>query len=650
MSSKFKKKHVDSLKSHNTSWNSPLSVIVHIDLDAYYAQCEQVRLNLPDTTPVVCRQWDSLIAVNYPARKFGIKRGDTISIAKTKCPDLKAPHVATFKKGETKWQWHENPNQQNYKVSLDPFRLKSRQIFRVFKQYCSVIEKASIDEAFFDLGEYVYDKLMSMFGKEFEVLMDKEDELPKCPTLESLQQLGLDWEGMLVDDDKEEIFDWDDICIIIAAQRVSEIRSALYKSENITCSAGIARNKILAKLGSGANKPNKQTIVTTSTIFKFLQQFSLTDMWGMGGKFGESVITALNIPNDLENSMEYLQSLDLSTMKARLGVTEGQRVYNLVHGLECSELVTRTDVKSMQSVKQFQSSALKSIDDCKQWIKVFSADLANRVLELDEELDKPIRPKTVVLGHGSYGDSTSKQAAFKNTMNKNLNFDQYYEVLLEAGLNLLKQVESKKKLIPCTMMRMAVSNMEKVGGGGASQSIDGFFGKSSLFSPSTSKDKIEKSEKPDKDENEKEKDEPRITESAPHLHLHSHLPVESEHEPKVVPPHEPQLDEPPSIDLAESEPDNEDEGDDLFVTEDTLIKCERCKKDIPNRQVDEHRDWHFAIDLQQRERMQQQQQVETQTHKRKQQQANNPSPSFKKQKPSKSSNDQSILKFFQKKK
>lgn len=35
---------------------------------------EQVRLGLPDDVPIICAQWNSIIAVNYPARKFGIKR------------------------------------------------------------------------------------------------------------------------------------------------------------------------------------------------------------------------------------------------------------------------------------------------------------------------------------------------------------------------------------------------------------------------------------------------------------------------------------------------------------------------------------------------------------------------------------------------
>lgn len=47
------------------------------DLDCFYAQCERVRLGLPEDISLALLQWNSVLAVTYPARKFGIKRGDS---------------------------------------------------------------------------------------------------------------------------------------------------------------------------------------------------------------------------------------------------------------------------------------------------------------------------------------------------------------------------------------------------------------------------------------------------------------------------------------------------------------------------------------------------------------------------------------------
>lgn len=69
--------------------SNPLRVVAHLDIDGAYArrlllrdrmrkltfsEFEQVRLGLPDHVPLICAQWDSIIAVNYPARAYGIKR------------------------------------------------------------------------------------------------------------------------------------------------------------------------------------------------------------------------------------------------------------------------------------------------------------------------------------------------------------------------------------------------------------------------------------------------------------------------------------------------------------------------------------------------------------------------------------------------
>ena len=51
-----------------------MRVILHLDLDCFYAQVEHVRLNIPQDEPLAVQQWGSLLAVNYPARVFGVKR------------------------------------------------------------------------------------------------------------------------------------------------------------------------------------------------------------------------------------------------------------------------------------------------------------------------------------------------------------------------------------------------------------------------------------------------------------------------------------------------------------------------------------------------------------------------------------------------
>ena len=94
----------------------PLRVIALCDSDAFYAACEQVRLGIDPSHPLVVRQWDALIAVNYPARKFGITRMIHWRDAMKKCPELIIVHVATYKEGDEAPGYHDNPDTATHKV------------------------------------------------------------------------------------------------------------------------------------------------------------------------------------------------------------------------------------------------------------------------------------------------------------------------------------------------------------------------------------------------------------------------------------------------------------------------------------------------------------------------------------------------------
>src|SRR4051794_25356572 len=87
------------------SVSCPLRCIALIDYDAFYAQCEMVRLGVAETQPLAVQQWQGLIAINYPARDFGLNRHVTVTEAKTKCPEIIVQHVATWREGDDNWAY-----------------------------------------------------------------------------------------------------------------------------------------------------------------------------------------------------------------------------------------------------------------------------------------------------------------------------------------------------------------------------------------------------------------------------------------------------------------------------------------------------------------------------------------------------------------
>jgi DNA polymerase eta len=129
---------------------NPLRVISLCDSDAFYAACEQGRLGVEPDKPLVVRQWDALIAVNYPARKYGISRMDNWKDAVAKCPELVVVHVATYGEGDKEPIYRDNPDTSIHKVrganltlvgsegdiqiSLDFYRRESIKILSILKE------------------------------------------------------------------------------------------------------------------------------------------------------------------------------------------------------------------------------------------------------------------------------------------------------------------------------------------------------------------------------------------------------------------------------------------------------------------------------------------------------------------------------------
>jgi DNA polymerase eta len=76
---------------------------------------------------------------------------------------------------------------------------------------------------------------------------------------------------------------------------VADLRDAVRRELGYSCSAGIAHNKILAKLASGMHKPSQQTVVTLDCVPALMVQLPIPKLRQLGGKFGEEIMATLGI-------------------------------------------------------------------------------------------------------------------------------------------------------------------------------------------------------------------------------------------------------------------------------------------------------------------------------------------------------------------
>jgi DNA polymerase eta len=121
------------------------------------------------------------------------------------------------------------------------------------------VEKASIDESFLDLSSLVKKKLLERYPKLClpPPYNDSSYPLPSAPSFTFSDENGA-IVPLSKGESEEDPVDWDDIIMSLAAEIIRDIRKEVEEKLGYTCSAGIARNKMLAKLAAGWKKPNQQ--------------------------------------------------------------------------------------------------------------------------------------------------------------------------------------------------------------------------------------------------------------------------------------------------------------------------------------------------------------------------------------------------------
>lgn len=505
--SKYRWKDLIQLKSKGEAYKSPLSVLCHIDVNCFYAQVEAIRCGYSRDDPVVCVQWNSIVAVSYAARKYGVSRMTTIQEALKKTDKLIPIHTAVFKKGEDFWQyhdgwgpWNEDKNKKlpssDYKISLDPYRRESRKIFKIFTEYCDLAEKASVDEVFLDIARLCLQSLMCseqlIAGKEnhptIQLLQsqfrdetyDRSEFLPPVPKeLKELKFIG----DVYNPDNVPLIEDWDDVLFALGSRIAQEIRDEIKTSLGYTTSCGLASTKNICKLASNFKKPDAQTIIKNSCVNSFLDhgKFEITSFWSLGGILGKLLIQILKLPEQGSNrcvreSWPTRDSLATCLRKACKESEHGSssvidssraneiadKLYDLVRGQHRVAVTPQTIVKSMMSNKNMTGQACSSLADCFSWLEVFAGELAGRVHELQQEYDKVIVPRTIhILVRTKSGDSRSKSGPFIQNGPRINSQD-----LLKTGAKLVAELDAKfargkeDAFYPLLNINMSISNLD----------------------------------------------------------------------------------------------------------------------------------------------------------------------------------------------
>jgi len=134
-------------------------VIMHIDLDAFFAACEENRRPELKGKPVVVGadpkkgEGRGVVSTcNYPARKYGIHSGMPITWAYRRCA------YAVF-----------------LPVDMALYGKTSRRVMHLFKKYAKKFEQTSVDEAFLDVSNLGYEKTEKLSREIKKELREREN-------------------------------------------------------------------------------------------------------------------------------------------------------------------------------------------------------------------------------------------------------------------------------------------------------------------------------------------------------------------------------------------------------------------------------------------------------------------------------------------
>ncbi|KAJ1360967.1 hypothetical protein KIN20_020102 [Parelaphostrongylus tenuis] len=366
-------------------------VVGLIDMDCFYAQVEQRERPELWNTPVVVVQHagegtpGGVLAVSYEARPFGVKRGMMIPEAKAKCPDL---NICFVPQGE-----HID------KADIQKYRDASAEVFDVLNSFDDriVVERASVDEAFLDLTEMVDQKIVEFGAQSLlnDLLSNVSSALPTTHLAD-----GTDKNDDEKYDRESRIRDWlrvhcakdvSNLRLAIAAHTIEQMRAAIREGTQFFCSAGVANNKMLAKLVCSRHKPRQQTVLPFEFVNAIFVETPIDEVRMLGGKLGHAIQNRFAI-----KTMADLAEIPSEIIELHF---EGQAqwIHQLAKGHDNEPVKRRDSQLSIAVSKNFPGkNALKTTAEVRSGLKDCRKNFRNALLLIKLRINE--LQKNVVFG------------------------------------------------------------------------------------------------------------------------------------------------------------------------------------------------------------------------------------------------------------
>jgi DNA polymerase-4 len=230
---------------------------------------------------------------NYEARAFGVRSAMPTSLALRRCPGLIV-----------------------LPPTMEKYRVASRQILAIYRDYTDAVEPLSLDEAYLDVSDSPHHK-----GS--------------------------------------------------ATLIAQEIRARIKATVGITASAGVAPNKFLAKIASDWNKPDGLFVILPDQVEAFVAALPVARLFGVGK------VTAAKLHGMGIQTCDDLLRWSHPDLLQHFGKM-GTSLYLLCRGIDKREVVSSSERKSV-SVEETYTIDLPDLAACQAELPALYASLQARM-------------------------------------------------------------------------------------------------------------------------------------------------------------------------------------------------------------------------------------------------------------------------------
>ena len=302
----------------------PDPIVLHVDMDCFYAACERRREPKLRGEPVVVgmgyeggETHGAVATASYEAREYGVESAQAITTALERLP-RKAAVEAKLEAGEDP---DVDPEDAGYyrPVDMDHYEAVSAEVKEILHDSADVVREVSVDEAYLDVTDRTAWNVADGFARH--------------------------------------------------------VRNRIDREVGVTASVGVAPNMSAAKIASDHDKPDGLVVVEPGEVREFLAPLDVAEIHGIGPVTGRKLRdTGIETAADLATA-------DRRELEDRFG-ERGAEMHRRARGEDDREVTPRGRAKSLSRESAF-TEATSDAEKKREQVQTLALAVADRASRKD---------------------------------------------------------------------------------------------------------------------------------------------------------------------------------------------------------------------------------------------------------------------------